>query len=135
MGVSELHKGVAGMKAAGQEAADIMEHLLPGQIRSFDEILFPRVMSGDAAARKLFLSRLFEPLGKDRKGSQLFDTASALTQEGFHLQNASERLGVHISTLRARMLRLSEVTGLDLETVEGRFRLQLGVRLQLMTES
>ena len=135
MGVSELHKGVAGMKAAGQEAADIMEHLLPGQIRSFDEILFPRVMSGDPAARKLFLSRLFEPLGKDRKGSHLFDTASALTEEGFHLQNAAEKLGVHISTLRARMVRLSEVTGLDLESVEGRFRLQMGVRLQLMTES
>lgn len=134
MGISEPHKGVAGMKAAGQEVADIMEHLLPGRIQSFDEILFPRVMSGDASARKLFLSRVFEPLGKDNKGLQLFETASALSEEGFHLQNASERLGVHISTLRARMVRLAEVTGLDLESVEGRFRLQVGVRLQLMTE-
>jgi purine catabolism regulator len=132
LGVSDLHKGVPGMKAAGREVAGMLEHLLPGRIQSFDEILFPRVLAGDAAARDLFLARLFGSLNQERKGSRLLDTAIALAEDGFHLQRASERLGVHISTLRARLVRLSEVTGLDLETVEGRLRLQVGVRLQLM---
>jgi len=133
MGLSELHKGVSGMRAAGKEVADIMEHLLPGRIQSFDEILFPRVLAGEASARALFLSRLFDGLDEERKGAQLLDTAVALAEEGFHLQRAADRMNVHISTLRGRMVRLTELTGLDLESVEGRFRLQMGARLLLMS--
>jgi purine catabolism regulator len=134
LGISELHKGVSGMRAAGKEVADIMEHLLPGRIQSFDEILFPRVLAGEASARSLFLSRLFDGLDDERKGTQLLDTAVALAEEGFHLQHTADRLKVHISTLRGRLSRLTEMTGLDLESVEGRFRLQVGARLLLMSE-
>jgi purine catabolism regulator len=42
---------------------------------------------------------------------------------------------VHISTLRYRLGRLSELTKLDLDTVEGRFRLQFGVRLYLAEQA
>jgi PucR family transcriptional regulator, purine catabolism regulatory protein len=41
---------------------------------------------------------------------------------------------VHISTLRYRMERLAEVSRLNLESAEGKFRLQVGARLYLMGE-
>ena len=129
LGVSGLHRGVAGMQTAGREVADLVAYLKPGRIHYADEALFPRVMAGDAAARRAFLARLFDGVEADRKAQQLLDTAAALDAEGFHLQRAAARLQVHISTLRYRMVRLSELTGLDLETPEGRFRLQVGMRL------
>lgn len=129
MGVSEVHHGVEGMRLAGREIADLIEHVRPGRIHYFSEAVFPRVLAGDPAAQKIFLDRLFGAMGSDRKGQHLIDTAIALADEGFNLQRAAERLDVHISTLRYRLAKLAEVTGLPLGTVEGRFRLQLGVRL------
>ena len=77
---------------------------------------------------------LFGSLHEGKRGQHLLETALALTEEGFHLQRTAERLNVHISTLRYRVGRLADLTGLDLESVEGRFRLQVGARLFLMRE-
>jgi len=135
MGVSELHQGAAGMHAAERETADLMPHTKPGRIHFFDEAMFPRVLAGDAAARRVFIARLFGGLEADKRGRALIDTALALTDEGFNLQRTADRLGVHISTLRYRLGRLSELTKLDLDSVEGRFRLQFGVRLYLAEQA
>ena len=135
MGVSEVHQGVAGMHSAGLEMADLMPHTKPGRVHFFDEAMFPRVLAGDAAARRVFIQRLFGALEADRRGQALIDTAIALTDEGFNLQRAADRLDVHISTLRYRLGRLSELTKLDLDCVEGRFRLQFGVRLYLAEQA
>lgn len=129
MAVSDAHKGVEGLKLAGREVLDLLEHVRPGRIHHFSEALFPRVILGDPVARKVFLDRLFGTFRSDKRGQQMLDTAMALTEEGFHLQRTADRLGIHISSLRYRIARLTEVTGLDLETVEGKFRLQYGVRL------
>ncbi|WP_198086523.1 PucR family transcriptional regulator [Variovorax sp. E3] len=134
MGVSQPHSGVEGMHRAGKEIADLVEHLKPGRLHFFEEMLFPRVLAGDAAAQKIFVSRLFGPLEDGKRGQHLLDTALALADEGFHLQRTADRLGVHISTLRYRHGRLAELSGLDLESVEGRFRLQVAARLYLMQQ-
>jgi purine catabolism regulator len=130
--VSQMHSGVEGMAAAGRETVELIEHLKPGRIHHFDEMLFPRVLKGDEDARRVFVARLLGQLDDGKRGQQLLETALALAQEGFHLQRTAERLGVHISTLRYRMEKLSEHTGLDLESVEGRFQLQMAARLYLM---
>lgn len=131
MGVSELHQGIAGMHSAGREVADLMPHTKPGRVHFSDEAMFPRVLAGDPAARRLFIARVFGVLEADKRGRALIDTAIALTDEGFNLQRTADRLHVHISTLRYRLGRLAELSRLDLDTVEGRFRLQLVVRLYL----
>lgn len=131
MGVSELHQGITGMHCAGREVADLMPHTKPGRVHFSDEAMFPRVLAGDAAARRIFLARVIGVLEADKRGQALIDTAIALTDEGFNLQHAADRLDVHISTLRYRLGRLGELTKLDLNSVEGRFRLQFGVRLYL----
>jgi len=97
-------------------------------------MLFPRVLKGDEGARRVFVARLLGQLDDGKRGQHLLETALALTQEGFHLQHSAERLGVHISTLRYRLEKLSELTGLDLESVEGRFQLQMAARLYLMEQ-
>lgn len=132
MGVSQVNSGIDGMKQAGVEAAELVDHLKPGRVHHYDELLFPRVLRGDVAAQEKFLTRLFGPLREGKRSTALLDTALALAEEGFHLQRAATRLGVHISTLRYRLDGLSAATGLDLETVEGRLRLQVAARLLLM---
>lgn len=134
MAVSTSKAGVQGMREAGIEAAELIEHLLPGRVHHFDEMLFPRVLRGDPEAQRKFVARVFGPLIDSKRGQPLLDTALALSDEGFHLQHTAERLGVHISTLRYRMERLTEASGLNLESAEGKFRLQLGARLYLMGE-
>ncbi len=93
------------------------------------------ILSGDADARRIFIKRLFGVLEADKRGQILIDTAIALTDEGFNLQRTADRLDVHISTLRYRLGRLGELTRLDLDSVEGRFRLQFGVRLYLAEQA
>jgi len=135
LGVSDPHVGVDGMRTAGHEIADLMEHVRPGRVHLYGEAIFPRVLSGDPAARRQFVDRLFGAMGSDKRSQNLIETALSLADEGFNLQAAADRLGVHISTLRYRMGKLSDVTGLDLTTVEGRFRLQFGVRLFLAEQA
>lgn len=132
MAVSQVHVGVEGMAAAGRETAELIEHLRPGRVHHFEQMLFPRVLKGDADAQRLFVERLLGSFDERKRGHQLLDTAVALAEEGFHLQRSAERLGVHISTLRYRLDRLAEQTGLNLDSADGRFQLQVAVRLYLM---
>lgn len=134
MAVSQAHAGVEGMRIGGRETAELIEHLKPGRVQHVEQMLFPRVLSGDADAQRAFVARLFGSLDEGKRGQHLLETALALTEEGFHLQRTAERLNVHISTLRYRLGRLADLTGLDLDSVEGRFRLQVGARLYLMKD-
>lgn len=134
LAVSQVKIGVAGMREAGLEIAELTGHLKPGRVHYYDEMLFPRVLRGDAGAQRQFLARVFGPLADGKRSHALLDTALTLSDEGFHLQRAAQHLGIHISTLRYRLQRLSEICGLDLDAVEGRFRLQVAARLYLMNE-
>jgi purine catabolism regulator len=134
MGVSQVRSGVDGMAAAGRETAELIEHLKPGRVHHFAQMLFPRVMRGDEDARRVFVAQLLGRLDDGKRGQHLLETALALADEGFHLQRSAERLGVHISTLRYRLDKLAEHTGLDLESVDGRFQLQMAARLYLMDQ-
>lgn len=132
LAVSQPHTGVEGMAAAGREAAELLEHLRPGRVHHYEDMLLPRVLHGDPDARRIFLERMLRKLEHGRRGQDLIETAVVLAQEGFHLQRSATRLNVHISTLRYRLERLSELTGLDLESADGRFQLQLAIRLHLL---
>lgn len=134
LGVSQVHAGVEGMAASGKETGELVEHLKPGRLHRYAEMLFPRVLAGDSAARASFLHRTLGRFDDSKRGQLLLETALALTQEGFHLQNSADRLGVHITTLRNRVERLQSETGLDLDSVDGRFQLQVAARLFLMRQ-
>lgn len=135
MAVSQIQVGIDGMRAAGSETAELIDHLRPGRVHHFEEMLFPRVLSGDIQAKQAFIMRIFDPLKKSKRSHHLLETALMLAEEGFHLQRSAEHLGIHISTLRYRLGRISELVGLDLDSAEGRFRMQVGARLYLMEET
>jgi sugar diacid utilization regulator/type II secretory pathway pseudopilin PulG len=69
-----------------------------------------------------------------KKNSQLVDTLRALVEANFHLRAASERLFVHPNTLRYRLPRIAELTGLDLERSEDRLRVDISLRILDMVE-
>ena len=64
-----------------------------------------------------------------RHGATLQHTAVTVVDEGGRHQVAADRLGIHVSTLRYRLKRIRELSGLDVADPEARFRLSLASRL------
>lgn len=65
-------------------------------------------------------------------GGRLLQTAAAFIDNGCRYQVTAAALEIHVSTLRYRLRRLSELFGLDLEDSETRFALALALRLRSM---
>ena len=63
-------------------------------------------------------ARVYSPLDGDHP--ELIRTLDALIKNNFEKGRAAAGLPVHRNTLRDRIARISEVTGVDLERVEGR---------------
>lgn len=64
-----------------------------------------------------------------KHGATLLNTAVLVVDEGGRLQVAADRLGIHVSTLRYRLNRIREVSGLNVNDPEARFQLALASRL------
>jgi len=62
------------------------------------------------------------------KGTQLVETVAAYVECGGNYDATAETLYVHRSTLRYRLQRLREISGLDLNDPDTRFNLQLATR-------
>jgi hypothetical protein len=63
-------------------------------------------------------ARVYSPLDGDHP--ELVHTLDALIKSNFEKGRVAAALPVHRNTLRDRIARISELTGVDLETVEGR---------------
>ncbi|MGF6899762.1 PucR family transcriptional regulator [Paraburkholderia sp. GAS348] len=129
LAVSRVHTGVKGMATGAQDVDALVPSLRPGRIHQFDEILFPRTLMGDAAARDMLIERLVKPLTEKRRGESLLETLACLADEGFQLANTSKALGIHISTLRYRLERIESVLSVSLEDPRMRFEIQVAMAL------
>ena len=67
--------------------------------------------------------------GHSRKAVSAIQTIEAFLQAGRRHGEASEQLGIHVSTLRYRLDQLSETYGLNFSDSERCFELQLAIRL------
>lgn len=134
MAISRIHTGVKGMAVGAQDVDALVPTLRPGRLHQFDEILFPRALLGDPAARDLLVERLIGPLSEKRRGESLLETLCTLADEGFQLANTAKALGVHISTLRYRVERIESILKLSLEDPKMRFQLQVAVALYRLRE-
>jgi len=132
LAVSRVWKGPTGMATGAADAAGLVPLLRPGKVHHFDELLFDRVLLGDAKARETFLERIVGPLRDQRRGESLLETLQVLADEGFQLVQAARRLGIHVSTLRYRTEKIEALLGRSLD--EGEFRLQLQVAMRLPHE-
>ncbi len=135
LAVARVETGWQGVGRSYREALSLLRHVPAGQMRTHAELLLPRVLAGDSAAQSDFLEQLFGPLRLERGGEALIQTLLALTRGGFHLKKTALELGVHLNTLRYRLDRVRDLSGLTLEDSETRFRLQLAQKLLELQES
>lgn len=85
----------------------------PGAPRpvSAEDLLPERLLIGDESARQTLIEQIFEPL---RAASpHVLETAAAYLDGGGSLERTARTLFVHPNTVRYRLARVSDVTGLD----------------------
>lgn len=121
--------GAAGARRSYREALSLVRHRSRKRVCNFDDVLVPRVISGDAEARRTFISDLLLPLQSQRGGSALVDAVLALARNGFRMRETAEELAIHPNTLRYRLNRASEILDLQFDRADVRFSLQLAARL------
>jgi purine catabolism regulator len=68
-------------------------------------------------------------------GTPYLETLSAYLEEGCRGQACADRLGLHVTTLRYRLSRIQELFGIDVETAERRFSVELALRLYRVIEN
>ncbi|MCM8735175.1 helix-turn-helix domain-containing protein [Azospirillum sp. A1-3] len=64
-----------------------------------------------------------------RHGTPYLETLSAYLKTGCRTKACSDHLGVHVTTLRYRLTRIAELFGIDVESPERRFSVELAIHL------
>lgn len=127
--LGRVHLGADGARRSYREALSLLSYRYRGAVCSYDDLLVPRVITGDADARETFLDGLFAPLRPRKNGKHLAQALLALARSGFHFRQTAEALAIHPNTLRYRLDRATQALNLDLDDADVRFRLQLAARL------
>jgi DNA-binding PucR family transcriptional regulator len=131
------HLGIAGVRRAVQEAQYAL-HVLgvlgrTGKPQAFGELgvwtLLGRV--GDGEHLMSFAGSVLGVLMAHdaERQSQLVDTVRTLVECNFHYRTAAEQLYTHPNTLRYRMSRINELTGLDFADADDRLKVEIALRI------
>jgi PucR-like helix-turn-helix protein/diguanylate cyclase with GGDEF domain len=75
------------------------------------DLLPERALDGDQAARAELIAEVYEPLLSG--GTPLIDTVTTYLEQGFSLEATARLLFVHPNTVRYRLRRVAELTGLS----------------------
>jgi DNA-binding PucR family transcriptional regulator len=75
-----------------------------------DDLLPERALDGDAEARQVLVEHVYRPL--EQAGSGLLETAAVVLEQAPSLEAAARALFVHANTVRYRLRRIAEVSGL-----------------------
>ena len=126
---SQTYQGWQGLALGYREAQTLLPHLQAGQMRGYAELLLPRVLAGDSDAQSAFIQQLLQPILAQRGGEAIAETLLAWARLGFHAKRTARALKVHANTLRYRLERVRELTLLNLDDPEVRFRLQLAAHI------
>lgn len=96
-------------------------------------LLPERVLAGDVTARRTLVDLVHNPLLA--AGNDLLATAQAYVDTGGALEAAARVLYVHANTVRYRLNRVEQVTGLLASDPRERWTLQMGLALGRLAES
>lgn len=109
--------------AAGLRAAAAW----PGAPRpvSADDLLPERALDGDADARRRLVEEVFRPLAE--APGELLGTVTALLEQAGSIEGAARLLFVHPNTVRYRLRRVIEVTGVTPSHPRGAFTLRVAI--------
>jgi hypothetical protein len=115
----------AGAALAGLRAADGWPEA-PRPVLATD-LLPERALDGDDSARAVLIDEVYEPLL--RAGTALLDTVMTYLEQGNSLEATARLLFVHPNTVRYRLRRVTELTGVTPSDGRGGFTLWTAVIL------
>jgi hypothetical protein len=99
---------------------------------SADALLPERALDGDADARQGLVEHVYRPLVD--AGGGLLETAAAVLEQSPSLEAAARALFVHPNTVRYRLRRITEVTGLVPTEPRDAFTLRIALTLGRLDE-
>ena len=94
---------------------------------SSDDLLPERALAGDGHARRRLVSDVYTPLLD--AGSSLLETVAAFLEEGGSIEATARHLYVHPNTVRYRLRRAAELTGLTPTAPRDAYTLRLALTL------
>jgi DNA-binding PucR family transcriptional regulator len=137
IGRSRTAAGAAEVARAGSEAllaANVAEGDPERPILAFDEtgayrLLLP-AMSEDPAELQRFYAETVEPLVAydEQYETDLVQTVEAFLDADGNVAGTAQRLFTHRHTIRYRLERVRELSGLDVGSTDGREKLSLGLK-------
>ncbi|ODP34456.1 helix-turn-helix domain-containing protein [Pandoraea sp. ISTKB] len=68
-----------------------------------------------------------------QSGSPYLETLAEYLRSGCRSQPCADAMGLHVTTLRYRLARIQELFGIDVETPERRFAVELAIHLHTLT--
>jgi len=98
-----------------------------------DDLLPERAIAGDELARAVLLEEIYRPLAE--AGSALLETLSVYLEQAASLEAAARILFVHPNTVRYRLRRVTDITGLTPSQARSAFTLQIALVLGRLVES
>ena len=94
---------------------------------SADDLLPERALDGDPGARAALAERVSVPL--QAAGGEVLETVRAVLAHGGNLEASARALFVHPNTVRYRLKRATELTGVPVTEPRGAWTLQLALAL------
>jgi DNA-binding PucR family transcriptional regulator len=98
-----------------------------------DDLLPERAIAGDELARGCLLEEIYRPLSE--AGSALLETLSVYLEQAASLEAAARILFVHPNTVRYRLRRVTDITGLTPSQARSAFTLQIALVLGRLAEA
>jgi DNA-binding PucR family transcriptional regulator len=92
-----------------------------------DGLLAERALDGDPLARAALAERIAQPL--QAAGGEVLETVRAVLDSGGNLEATARTLFVHPNTVRYRLKRAAELTGLSATDPRGSWTLQVALAL------
>ncbi|HEV3172151.1 MAG TPA: helix-turn-helix domain-containing protein [Actinocrinis sp.] len=99
---------------------------------SADDLLPERALAGDEVARIVLVEEIYRPLAE--AGSALLETLSVYLEQAASLEAAARILFVHPNTVRYRLRRVTDITGLTPAQARSAFTLQVALVLGRLAE-
>ena len=131
------HSGIAGVRRAAEQVAHALNVLRVvdkgGTAVAFDDLGIWTLL-GSMGDRERLLTFTQDVLGdliahdEERQG-HLVETVRALAASRYQVRSTAESLGIHVNTLRRRIERISELTGLDFGDPEDRLKADVAIRI------
>ncbi|MEX3760591.1 helix-turn-helix domain-containing protein [Paraburkholderia phenoliruptrix] len=93
--------------------------------------------AADSPDVRAFMTGTIGPLIEYDQGhhTPYMETLSAYIRHGCRSQACADAMGLHVTTLRYRLSRISDLFGIDVETPERRFAVELALQLHKLVES